>query len=73
MISQFLDALSENKEYDFISNNYTNMSKFELRSIILEYIYAVHYSSEHPHETLSLEEDIREQVQGELESEKVFG
>lgn len=65
MIKQFLDAMNNDMEYDFIANNYTSMSKSELKDILLEYIYAVHNSSSN--------NEISDNVSGELESNEVFG
>lgn len=60
MIKKFLDAMNEGTEMDFISNNYLNMNKFDLRTILLEYIYAI-------------SETGRDKVQSELEANEVFG
>lgn len=40
MIDRFLDALDTGRAYDFIANHYTTMSKYDLKTILLEYIYA---------------------------------
>ena len=64
MIKKFLDALDEEMEYDFIANHYTDMGKFDLRTILLEYIYASHCSDS--------EEEIRDDVRDELEAKEVF-
>lgn len=40
MVKQFLEALEKGKEYDFIANNYHLMKNYELKDILLEYIYA---------------------------------
>jgi hypothetical protein len=42
MLERFLEALDEGREYDFISNYYSEMLKSDLRTILLEYIYATH-------------------------------
>lgn len=39
MIDKFLDALDNGMEYDFIANHYHEMTKEDLKSILLEYIY----------------------------------
>ena len=67
MIKKFLDAMDEEKEYDFIANNYTSMTKDDMKRILLEYIYAAH------NEGKTTEEAIREQVRSELEAEEIFG
>ena len=67
MLKQFLDSMDEEKEYDFIANNYTSMTKDELKRILLEYIYAVHQEGK------TTEESVREQVRGEIEAEEIFG
>lgn len=64
MIERFLEALDEEKEYSFISNYYNEMSKYDLRTILLEYIYAAH---EEGHAT---EEAIRDSVREELEDKE---
>lgn len=64
MIQQFLEALDEEKEYDFIANFYPHMSKFDLRTILLEYIYAAHSEGE------EVEENIRDAVREELEDKE---
>jgi hypothetical protein len=64
MIDKFLEAMDEGKEYDFIANFYTSMSTFELSTILLEYIYAVHSSGI---------EDIQDNVRNELEEKEIFG
>lgn len=59
MIDKFLEAMDEGKEFDFIANHYHEMSNFDLRTILLEYIYAVHSSD--------IAEDIQDNVRNELE------
>ena len=61
MLKQFLEAFDEEKEYDFISNYYNEFSKYDLRTILLEYIYAVHNMGR------KVEEEIRDNVQEEIE------
>lgn len=39
MLEKFLEALDEDKEFEFISNYYNEMNKFDLRTILLEYIF----------------------------------
>lgn len=39
MLEKFLEALDESKEYEFISNYYNDMSRYDLRTILLEYIF----------------------------------
>lgn len=39
MIDKFLDAMDNGSEYDFIANHYHEMTKEDLKSILLEYIY----------------------------------
>ena len=65
MIKKFLDAMDEDREYDFIANNYTHMSQYDLHTILLEYIYAVHESDS--------SDDIKDNVRGELETSEIFG
>lgn len=38
---ELLDAIMNDTEYDFISNNYYYFSKEQLRDIVKEYMYAV--------------------------------
>ena len=66
-ISGFLDAMNDDKEYDYIANNYYQMSKEELKDILLEYIYAGHCCDK------DVEDDIKEQVRDNLESQEIFG
>lgn len=54
MIEKFLDALDNDNEYDFIATWYNDMSKFDLRTILLEYMNATRF------------DDIKEQVQDEV-------
>lgn len=62
MIDEFLKALDNDKEYDFIANHYHEMSKSDLKDILLEYIYA---SEKHS--------DVKESVNDELTANSVFG
>lgn len=64
MIEKFLEALDEEKEYDFIANYYNEFSKFDLRTILLEYIYASHTKGK------DIEEEIRDDVREELEDKE---
>ena len=59
MIEKFLEAMEDSKEYEFIANHYYEMSKNDLKSILLEYIYAI-------------SEEGRDRVQSELEANEVF-
>ncbi len=61
MIERFLEALDDDKEYDFIASYYNEISKFDLRTILLEYIYAAHEQGK------VVEEDIKDSVREELE------
>lgn len=61
MIEKFLEALDDDKEYDFIASYYNEISKFDLRTILLEYIYAAHEQGK------VVEEDIKDSVREELE------
>lgn len=61
MIDKFLEAMDDDKEYDFIANNYPHMSKFDLRTILLEYIYAS-----------KRDDEIKENVRDELETRNMF-
>ena len=38
-MEEFLQAAREGNAYDYIAQNYYNMHKFDLRTILLEYIY----------------------------------
>ena len=60
MIEKFLDAMEDGTEYNFIATHYYEMNKFDLRTILLEYIYAI-------------SEEGRNRVQSELEANEVFG
>lgn len=73
MIEKFLEALDEENvdeesEYgfiaNFIANYYNEMSKFDLRTILLEYIYAVH------EEGSSVEESVIDSVRENLEDKE---
>lgn len=61
MLEQFLEALDDEREYDFIANYYSQMSKFDLRSLLLEYIYASHSEGK------EVEENIRDSVREGVE------
>ena len=61
MLEQFLEALDEEKEYDFIANYYNDMSKFDLRTILLEYIYASHQRGNEVEE--AIRDDVREEIE----------
>lgn len=65
-IKQFLEALDKGKEYDFIANYYGEMTRFDLRTILLEYIYAVHCAGG------EIESDIQNDVSGSLEEREIF-
>lgn len=67
MIGLFLEALDEGREYDFIANNYPHMTKFDLRSILIEYIYAAHTMGS------DIESDIQDEVRSNLEANEIFG
>lgn len=54
MIEKFLQAMDNDREYDFIATWYNDMSKYDLRTILLEYMNATRF------------EDIKEQVQDEV-------
>ena len=43
-MEKFLIAMEENPDgaYDYIGKHYHEMSNFDLRTILLEYIYGVH-------------------------------
>jgi len=60
MIEKFLDAMEDGTEMDFICNNYGHMTKFDLRTILVAYMYEV-------------SEEVREKVKDELEANEVFG
>lgn len=64
MIDRFLEALDEENEYGFIANYYNEISKFDLRTILLEYIYAAH------EEGKDVEENIRDNVRENLEDKE---
>lgn len=62
MLEKFLEALDDGKEYEFISNYYNEMSKFDLRTILLEYIYASHTSvNKFAHD--SIVDEVRENLE----------
>lgn len=60
MIEKFLEAMEDGREYEFIAQHYWEMQKFDLKTILLEYIYAI-------------SETGRDKVQSELEANEVFG
>lgn len=60
MIEKFLEAMEDGTEYNFIATHYHEISKFDLRTILLEYIYTI-------------SETGRDKVQSELEANEVFG
>lgn len=39
-MEDLIKAIKEEREYDFIANNYLKYSKEELKNILLEFIYA---------------------------------
>lgn len=61
MLEQFLEALDDEKEYDFIANYYNEISKFDLRTILLEYIYSVHNLPQTHKEKVI--DDVRENIE----------
>lgn len=67
MIRQFIDSMDDEREYDFIAQNYYQMRKEDLKTILLEYIYASHCLGK------DIEAQTREQVRDELEEKEVFG
>lgn len=67
-IGRFLDALEEDREYDFIGQWYNTMSKDELKTILLEYIYGVHCLRER-----ESREEVKNSVRDFLEEKDIFG
>lgn len=67
MLKQFIDSMDDENEYDFIANNYYQMTKEDLKTILLEYIYAPHCISK------EVEDKVRENVREELEEREIFG
>ena len=67
MLKQFIDSMDDEKEYDFIAQNYYQMSREDLKTILLEYIYAGHCLGK------ETEEAIRDNVREELEEREIFG
>lgn len=65
-IKKFLEAVDEGKEYDFIANYYGEMTRFDLRTILLEYIYAVHCQGD------EIESNITNDIVGTLEEREIF-
>ena len=61
MLEQFLESLDDEKEYDFIANYYNEISKFDLRIILLEYIYSVHNLPQTHKEKVI--DDVRENIE----------
>ena len=43
MLKEFLEALNNGTEYNFIATHYTEISNFNLKTILLEYICASRY------------------------------
>lgn len=64
MIKKFLEAMDDEREYDFIVENYSSMSKSELKSILLEYIFCVHNNCC---------DEVTNSVRDELELKEIFG
>ena len=60
MMQKFLEAMEDGTEMDFICSNYPNMTKFDLRTILVAYMYEI-------------SEEARDRVQSELEAYEVFG
>ena len=60
MIEKFLEALDEEKEYDFIASFYNDISKYDLRTILLEYIYATHQSESNEQITDEVRENLED-------------
>lgn len=61
MLEQFLESLDNEKEYDFIANYYNEISKFDLRTLLLEYIYATHNLPQTHREQVI--DDVRENIE----------
>lgn len=59
MIEKFLEAMEDSRECDFIASHYYEMSKNDLKSILLEYMFAI-------------SEEGRDKVQSELEASEIF-
>lgn len=64
MLEKFLEALDEDKEYEFISNYYNEMSKFDLRTILLEYIFMSKRVDEESSEAII--DEVRESLEDSL-------
>lgn len=71
MLNKFLEAMDNEREYDFIANHYYEMSREDLKSILLEYMYAVHSCM--TDDGVIIEDEIREAVRDELQTKEVFG
>lgn len=39
---EFLKSMVQDKSYDWIANNYTRLTKEELKDVVLELLYAIH-------------------------------
>lgn len=65
MLGKFLDSMDDDKAYNFIANNYWQMSKADLKTVLLEYIYAVHNS---PKET---QDEINERIRDNIEEREI--
>jgi len=39
---EFLSSMVQDKSYDWIANNYTRLTKEELKDVVLELLYAIH-------------------------------
>jgi len=63
-MEQFITALAKGTEYDYIADNYHNMSTYTLKSILLEYIYAAHQLTED--QRRDFEEGIMSELGGSL-------
>jgi hypothetical protein len=47
MEQEIIQAIKEDKLYDYIANNFYKMSKEDLRDLILEIIYMIYYDYEY--------------------------
>lgn len=47
MEQEIIQAIKEDKLYDYITNNFYKMSKENLRDLILEIIYMIYYDYEY--------------------------
>ena len=66
MIDKFLEALDDNREYEYISTWYNDMSKFDLRTILLEYVMASRRCT--TNDGVYLTEAIQDEVRENLEA-----